>query len=105
MKDILNSIKKIEKYSGKILSWQELKKEELLMDAIVRNLQIIGEASKNIPPEIRKKHNKIEWKKMSGLRDILVHAYFGVSQEIVWDIIKNKLPELKKQVKAMLKTN
>lgn len=101
LNDILKSIKKIEKYTEKINSFNEFKSKEMELDAVIRNLQIIGEAAKNIPLEIKKQNKEIEWKKISGLRDILVHAYFGVSEEIVWDIIKNRIPDLKKQIKKI----
>jgi len=65
-------------------------------------LEIIGEAVKNIAPEIKEKYKEIEWKKISGLRDILAHEYYGIDIEVVWDIITNKLPPLKKQVKIIL---
>ena len=68
----------------------------------MRNLEIIGEAVKKISLSIRKEYPRIEWKKISGLRDILVHEYFGVDVEIVWDIVKNKLPDLKKKVILLL---
>lgn len=99
--DILEAIRKIEKYTGN-LSFDDLANDELVQDAVVRNLEIIGEAVKNIPVEIRNKKPEIEWQKIAGLRDILVHAYFGVDVEIVWDIIIAKIPELKKRVLGMI---
>jgi len=65
---------------------------------VIRNLEIIGEAAKNIPKEFRSKHGEIEWNKISGLRDILIHEYFGVDLDILWDIIQNKLPDLKRKI-------
>lgn len=100
--DILNSIENIEKYA-KNTSYKKFIKTNLVVDAIIRNLEIIGEAVKKIPPEIKKKYPHIEWKKIAGLRDILIHEYFGVNLEIIWDIIINKLPKLKKSVKVILK--
>ena len=69
---------------------------------MIRNLEIIGEAVKQLPADIKRKYHKIEWKKIAGLRDILIHAYFGVDIEILWDIIKTKLPELKKETHNIL---
>jgi len=92
--DILNAIRKIEKYT-KELSFDEFTNDELIQDAVIRNLEIIGEAVKNIPKNIRNKISEIEWKKIIGLRDIVIHAYFGIDEEIIWDIIKNKLSLLK----------
>lgn len=100
--DILEAIKKIEKYT-KGLSLQGLKKKDLVVDGIARNLEIIGEAAKNIPRPVKEKYPDIEWKKIAGLRDILAHAYFGVDLEVLWDIVKNKLPDLKKKVSCIVK--
>ena len=100
--DILLAIKKIEKYT-KDLPLKKLKGDTLVVDAVVRNLEIIGEAVKNIPSRLKEKHPDIEWKKISGLRDILAHEYFGIDLEILWDIIKNKLPDLKKEISRLSK--
>ncbi len=95
--DILEAIRKIERYTDN-LSFDDFTGDERTQDAVVRNLEIIGEAIKNIPVEIRNKKPEIEWQKIAGLRDILAHAYFGVDVEIVWDIIITKIPELKKRI-------
>ena len=70
--------------------------DEVRYDAVIRNLEIIGEASKKIPEHIRSTYPKVEWRKVSGLRDILIHAYFSIDSNILWDIIKVKIPELLK---------
>jgi len=101
LKDILESIQKIEKYSTG-LSFNKFASNGLVQDGVVRNLEIIGEAVKNIPDEIKDKENNIDWRKIAGLRDILIHAYFGIDVDIIWDIIKNKIPELKKEIMLML---
>ena len=72
------------------------------MDAVVRNLEIIGEAIKKIPDEIRAKYPDVEWKKIAGLCDILIHEYFGIDTEIIWDVILNKLPALAGQIRKIL---
>jgi len=100
--DILQAIKKIEKYT-KGLSLKEIKKDDLVIDGVVRNLEIIGEAVKNIPSYVKDKHPGIEWKKISGLRDILAHEYFGIDLEILWDIIKNKIPDFKAEISRLLR--
>jgi uncharacterized protein with HEPN domain len=100
--DILEAAKRIERYS-RGMTLEKLKKDTLVLDGIVRNLEIIGEAAKNVPTQIREKHPAIEWKKITGLRDILAHEYFGIDVDVVWDIVKNKLPSLKKQVSRIVK--
>ena len=100
--DILEAIHRIQKYT-KGLSLNKLAGDTLVLDAVVRNLEIIGEAAKNIPAPIKEKHPEIEWKKISGMRDILAHEYFGIDFEVILDIVKNKLPTLKVRVSAILK--
>ena len=100
--DIVEAAKRIEKYT-KGLTLEKLKRNELIIDGVVRNLEIIGEAVKNIPANVKDKYPDIEWKKIAGLRDILAHEYFGIDLEILWDITENKLPELKKEISRLLK--
>lgn len=100
--DILEATKRIEKYSEGF-TLKKMEKDSLVVDAVVRNLEIIGEAVKNIPANIKEKYADIEWKKIAGLRDILAHEYFGVDLVVLWDIVENKLPVLKKQVAYILK--
>lgn len=95
--DIKQAIKRIEKYT-RGLTLEKLKKDNLTTDGVVRNLEIIGEAVKNIPSSVKADHPEIEWRKIAGLRDILAHEYFGVDVDILWDIIKNKLSDLKKNI-------
>ena len=101
LEDILHSIDKIQNYVGGI-SYDDLINDELRMDAIVRNLEIIGEASKNISEEIKNNYPLVEWKKITSFRNILAHDYFGIDYEILWDIIKNKLPNLGKNIKTII---
>jgi len=68
----------------------------------VRNLTIIGEAVKNLPNELRARYPDVEWRKIAGLRDIVVHEYFGIDEDILWDLIQNKIPNLLKSVEQIL---
>jgi uncharacterized protein with HEPN domain len=86
---------------------QGLSKEAFLRDdtrqrAFVRSLEIIGEAAKQIPNAIRQKYDHIPWRAISGMRDRLIHAYFGVDYEIVWDAVINKVPELQQEIERIL---
>jgi uncharacterized protein with HEPN domain len=76
--------------------------DERTFDAVCRNLEIIGEAAKRVPDEIRVKFSEVEWRRLAGLRDVLAHAYFGVDPEIVWDLVRNRVPELTEQVRRIL---
>lgn len=97
IEDILKSIENIENFS-KGISEKEFMTDELKQSAIVRQIEIIGEAVKNIPQNFRNKYPKIEWKKIAGARDIIIHAYFEVDLNRVWKVIKDDLPELKKNI-------
>ena len=94
IEDILNSIKSIEDYT-KNYTYDNFAKNKLVVDGVVRNLEIIGEAVKEIPAETKKRYKEIDWKKVIGLRDVITHRYFGVDVDIIWDIVKNKIPNLK----------
>lgn len=76
--------------------------DETLKRAIVRSLEIIGEATKKIPADFKVKWNQIKWKNMAGMRDRLIHDYMGINYSIVWDVVKNKIPELHKQIMEVL---
>jgi len=93
LRDILDAIRKIEKYTQNI-SFEEFVSNELIQDGVVRNLEIIGEAVKHIPENVKRNYPDVEWRKMAGLRDILIHAYFGIDVEVVWDIVRSELPPI-----------
>jgi uncharacterized protein with HEPN domain len=97
IEDIINSIKNIEEFS-KNLNKEKFSKDKLRQSAVIRQLEIIGEAVKNIPPTFREKYHQIAWKDIAGFRDILSHAYFGVNLDRVWNIIENDLPKLKEEI-------
>jgi uncharacterized protein with HEPN domain len=75
--------------------------DEKTLDAVVRNLEIIGEAVKHFPEAVWNRHPVVEWRKIAGLRDIVVHHYFGINKDIVWDIVENKVPQLLIQLKQV----
>jgi len=89
LQDILNSIIKIEKYI-KFMTLNDFKNDEKIIDAVLRNLEIIGEAVKNLSNKIKKNYPEINWKAIAGMRDRLIHGYFGINIEIVWETITKK---------------
>jgi uncharacterized protein with HEPN domain len=99
--DILGAIEKIAAFTAG-LSLDQFAEDAKTLDAVVRNLEIIGEAAKNIPEQTRSKSAQIEWRKLAGLRDILIHRYFAIDVHIIWDVVQNRLPLLRKQVEEIL---
>jgi len=81
---------------------EEFYKQRIIQDAVIRNLEIIGEATKNISKEYRNQYPDIPWREMAGLRDVLIHDYLGVDLKIVWAVVKNELPRLLTQIKNLL---
>ena len=102
LEDILQAIKKIEKYTNG-LNYERFHLDGKSVDAVIRNLEIIGEASKKIPSELKDKFPKIPWKKMMGLRNIVIHEYFGVDLKIIWEIASENLPGVKLRIERILK--
>jgi uncharacterized protein with HEPN domain len=94
LEDILNSIEKIERYTAN-MTHQNFMTDDRTIDAVSHNLQIIGEAVKKIPTELRERNPQIEWRKIAGLRDTIAHAYFSIDDEIIWDIVETKLTQLR----------
>lgn len=89
LEDIYYAVVKIEKYS-KGLSYEDFCDNELVADAVIKNILVIGEASKNIPEEMRIMHPHIEWRKMTGMRDMMIHGYFSINYRIVWMLLRIK---------------
>ena len=100
--DILECIERIEKYvSG--LSYDDFIKDDKTKDAVVRNLEIIGEAANRIPMDIRERYKDIPWAQIVGLRHRLIHGYFVIDYDIVWNIISKEIPDLKIKIKEIFK--
>lgn len=102
LKDILDSAKKIEKYV-KDLTYDDFELDEKIIDAVIRNFEIIGEASRNVLQELRDKYSKIPWNNMISMRNILSHEYYQVGLNIVWDTIKEDIPKVKFHIENILK--
>jgi uncharacterized protein with HEPN domain len=98
---IIDALEKIGRYlTGKSL--KDLFLDDMLLDAVVRELEIIGEAAKNISNEFQKNNPSIPWQSMTGMRNRLIHEYFGVDKKVVWDTCQIDLPELKKLISVVL---
>jgi uncharacterized protein with HEPN domain len=102
LEDILLSISRIAEYIDSY-TLSDFKRDYKTVDAVVRNFEIIGEASKNMPEEIKEQHPEVPWAEMYLLRNKVSHEYFGIDYEIIWDIAKNYLPENKIQIESILK--
>ena len=100
--DILESIKNIESFT-KMVSKDNFMTNKEKQYAVVRAIEIIGEATKNISESFKQKYPEIKWKRVAGMRDVLIHAYFEVKLDKVWNVIKDDLPKLKKQIEEILK--
>ena len=85
------------------LSFESFSSDETLRRAFVRSLEIIGEATKKVPDDFRAAYPAVEWRAMAGMRDVLIHDYFGVDFELVWDVVRNRVPELRGQITSILK--
>ena len=93
IQDVVESCNKVMQFTEG-MSQKEFEQDEKTYDAVVRNLEIIGEAIKRIPVDVLTEVGGIDWRGAAGLRDMLAHAYFGIDNDIIWDVIRNKIPEL-----------
>jgi uncharacterized protein with HEPN domain len=98
--DILDAIGAIREYTGE-LTREDFGRDRKTVDAVLHNLEVIGEAVKQLPADVRSAHPGVEWQKIAGLRDILIHAYFGIDLDIVWDVVSKKLPALETQIRSI----
>ncbi len=84
------------------MSFEEFMKDEKTKSAVIREIEVIGEATKNIPEVIRKRYKELPWKDMARMRDKIIHFYFGVDYEIVWKVVKDRLPDIKNLIKKIV---
>jgi uncharacterized protein with HEPN domain len=100
--DIYDSITDIEMFVAK-MEYNDFVKDKKTINAVIRSIEVVGEAAKKVPLALRDKHKSIPWKKMSGMRDKLIHEYFGVDLEILWKVITQDVPLLKHHIRGLLK--
>jgi len=100
--DISQAIDKIENFCNGI-SFEHLMEDERTKDAVLRNIQVIGDAAKNLPKSVVTRHPEVDWSGLAGIRDIVTHRYFRVDWQLVWKSIREELPVLRTQIKALLK--
>jgi uncharacterized protein with HEPN domain len=101
LNDIREAIDRILTYTADLI-YQQFMEDIKTQDAVVRNLEIIGEATKNLSVSVRKSHSKVPWKDLTGIRDKMIHHYFGINYEIVWTIAKEELAGLLPQIERIL---
>jgi len=85
------------------LSYEAFAADETRCRAFVRSLEVIGEAAKKIPEDFRNAHTEVEWRAMAGMRDRLIHQYFGVDLELVWDVVQTRIPTLRTRISSLLR--
>jgi uncharacterized protein with HEPN domain len=102
IKDILSSIQDVEEFTSGI-TFEDFLKDKKTIKAVIRSLEVLGEASKKIPDDVKTRYPRIPWKRMAGMRDKLIHEYFGVDLEIVWNAAKKELPPVKSSIEELVR--
>lgn len=102
IKDILQNMQDAEEFIQR-LSYEQFAKDKKTFNAVVRAIEVIGEAAKKIPPTVRGKYPSVPWKEMAGMRDKVIHFYFGVDKEAVWLVVKERIPALKPVMEQILR--
>ncbi|QYZ79207.1 DUF86 domain-containing protein [Methanofollis formosanus] len=100
--DILEAIDRIERYTA-TLTFENFFQDTKTQDAVIRNLEIIGEAVKNLPTDFKEAHPEVEWRAVAGMRDKLIHHYFGVDMRIVWETARTDLPVFRSRIESILR--
>lgn len=97
----MDAVNDIESFVGN-MTYEEFIKDRKTLNAVVRSIEIIGEASKNIPETMKAKYKELPWKQITGMRDKLIHAYFGIDAETLWKAVKENIPPLKQSFEKMI---
>lgn len=101
LSDIIEAVQRITTYTAG-LSYQQFLADSKTQDAVLRNIQVIGEATKKLSPSLSKRHGHLPWKEVAGMRDKIVHRYFGINYDVVWTVCREELPTLLPQIEALL---
>lgn len=101
LQDILSMIEKIEGFTSG-LSEDDFEENEMAQFAVIRAIEVMGEAAKNVPADVKERYSEIPWNRMAGMRDKLIHRYFGVDLQIVWETASRRIPELRLKISEVL---
>lgn len=101
LQDILDAINDVEIFTASI-TYEQFTKDRKTLNAVVRSIEVIGEASKRLPDTLKAKYSELPWREITGMRDKLIHAYFGIDTETIWQTAKEDIPSMKKSIKKMI---